>query len=55
MAFADVFLLLCLLFGGFACLVFMLRRPMAGAATADAALTTAANEQLMRAGLRPEP
>jgi MFS transporter, DHA2 family, multidrug resistance protein len=37
MAFADVFLLLCLLFGGFACLVFLLRRPpMAGAATADA-------------------
>jgi DHA2 family multidrug resistance protein len=37
MAFADVFLLLCLLFGGFACLVFLLRRPpMVGAATADA-------------------
>ena len=34
---ADVFLLLCLLFGGFACLVFLLRRPpMVGAATADA-------------------
>ena len=27
MAFADVFLLLCLLFGGSACLVFLLRRP----------------------------
>ena len=36
MAFADVFLLLCLLFGGFACLVFLLRPPMVGAATADA-------------------
>jgi DHA2 family multidrug resistance protein len=37
MAFADVFMLLCLLFGGFACLVFLLRRPpKVGAPAVDA-------------------
>jgi len=36
MAFADVFLLLFLLFGGFACLVFLLRRPPKVGATAEA-------------------
>jgi hypothetical protein len=36
MAFADVFLMLCLLFGGFACLVFLLRRPPKVGAPSDA-------------------
>jgi hypothetical protein len=36
MAFADVFLMLCLLFGGFACLVVLLRRPPKVGAAADA-------------------
>jgi MFS transporter, DHA2 family, multidrug resistance protein len=36
MAFADVFLMLTLLFGGFACLVFLMRRPPKVGAPADA-------------------
>jgi MFS transporter, DHA2 family, multidrug resistance protein len=36
MGFADVFLMLSLLFGGFACLVFLLRRPAKVGAPTDA-------------------
>jgi MFS transporter, DHA2 family, multidrug resistance protein len=36
MGFADVFLMLCLLFGSFACLVFLLRRPPMVGAPSDA-------------------